>query len=86
MTHIDFDIDKKNLKKLIKLMMVIPYKLFYASLIQNNTTKSKKKFDLVYNNCYRFYLNPLEKLQFSILSFPLNFPTLMKEIYSFYKK
>ena len=85
-SHIPLDLSDLYCKKLLRLIMIVNFFPLFIFLVKKAPSGSKKIYDLVYQNCYKYYLNPLEKLKYNVCLFLLNFPKVMGRVYKLSRK
>jgi glycosyltransferase involved in cell wall biosynthesis len=61
-SHISLNIEKKDFKRFLNIVMLISYRALFSDLITGNVKNSMKIFILIYSNSYRYYLKFYQKI------------------------
>ena len=89
-SHLNLSLNKIYFKKFIKIMTPISYIEMFKFLIQENRINNQRKYELVYNNSYKYYLNFFQKIIYGIFKIILSYPRsgkyLFEKIKLYYKR
>ena len=84
LSHLPLLLEKKYFKELLNILMVVKFKGLFLYLLKSKKNNSRRKYNLVYHNVYKYYLTPFQKILSHLLSLLLIYPKLTSLIFKKY--
>lgn len=86
-SHLPLNLDKKYLKRFIKIFNWISLECLFKSILKNKSKTGMYYFELLYNSLYKYHLPFKDKLKYPIYKFLIYLNENMKiDIYTILKK
>ena len=80
-SHLNLSLNKSYFKKFVEIMTPISFVEMFKFLIQENSINNQIKYELIYNNSYKYYLNFFQRIKYSVFKGILSYPKIGKYLF-----